>query len=550
MASKKLTFNEDAREALLTGVNKLADAVAVTLGPKGRNVVIEGEYQSGFTSTKDGVTVAETVALKDEVENAGAQMVKEVAKQVNYDAGDGTTTATVLARAILTEGFKHILAGSSPIEVKRGIMRATDAIVDRLKEVSTPVKGNDAIQNVATISANNDDEIGKIIGVAIEQVGSDGVITVENSGGRDTFLETVEGMQIDSGFLSMYFINNQVEQKVQLEDPCILLYDKKITSIKDIVKPMEYCIAQNKSLLIIADDVDGEALAGLIVNKARGTLNCAAIKNDGFGKYKTEKLEDIAVLTGATLCNSTKGMKLSQFKTDWFGTAKTVTIDQSSTVIVDGNGKIDRITERIDDIKGFMEFIDSDYDLEQLQIRLGKLAGGVAIIKMGADSELEMKEKKYRVEDALNATRAAVDEGVVSGGGTALLKAAEYCNDKIGKSCGCQNRDQEIGYSIVMNACKSPFNYIMNNAGLNADVIANEVSRSKKKNAGFDARNEEHVDMLKSGIIDPVKVTRTAIEKAASVASTMLTTDCVITSIKEDGSEADAGMSGGGFGIG
>ena len=549
MASKQLTFNEDARVALLAGVNKLADAVAVTLGPKGRNVVIEGEYQSGFTSTKDGVTVAETIALSDEVQNAGAQMVKEVAKQVNGEAGDGTTTATVLARAILTEGFKHILAGASPIEVKRGIMRATDAIVDRLKEDSTPVKGDDAIKNVATISANNDEEIGKIIGVAIDQVGSEGVITVEDSGQRDTYLETVEGMQLESGFLSMYFINNQVEQKVQLEDPCILLYDKKITSIKDIVKPMEYCIAQNKALLIIADDIDGEALAGLIVNKARGTLNCAAIKNPGFGKYKSEKLEDIAVLTGATVCNSTKGMKLSQFKSEWFGTAKTVTIDQSSTVIVDGNGKVDQIADRIDDMKSFMEFIDSDYDLEQMQQRLGKLSGGVAIIKMGADSELEMKEKKYRVEDALNATRAAVDEGVVPGGGTALLRAAEHCSEKIGVSCGCQNRDQEIGYDIVMNACKAPFNYIMNNAGLNADVIANDINKSKKKNAGYDARNEEHVDMFKAGIIDPVKVTRTAIEKAASVASTMLTTDCVITSIKEDGAEADPGMMGGGFGM-
>tara|TARA_R110000744_G_scaffold116509_5_gene217995 strand:- start:3008 stop:4654 length:1647 start_codon:yes stop_codon:yes gene_type:complete len=548
MDSKNMIFDEEARKALLSGVNKLADAVSVTLGPKGRNVVMEGEYGEGYVSTKDGVTVANAIALKDKVENAGAQMVKEVANQANAVAGDGTTTATVLARAILKEGFKHVLSGANPVEVKRGINIATNQIVDNLKDLSEEVEGQEAIKNVASISANNDEEIGKIIGAAMDQVGTEGVITVEESGTRETFLETVEGMQLDGGFLSPYFINNQQEQKCMMEDPMILLYDKKITTIKDIVRPMEYCIAQNKPLLIIAEDIDGEALAGLIVNKARGTLNCAAIKNPGFGKYKAEKLEDIACITGATVVNTSKGMKIDKFQAEWFGTCKTVTMDNKSTVLVDGSGTLEEITARIDDMKGFMEFIDSDYDMEQMQQRMGKLGGGVAIIKMGADSELEMKEKKFRVEDALNATRAALDEGIVAGGGTALIKAAEgiTVDPKL-----LANSDQQIGFDIVTKACKAPFNTIMENAGLNADVILQKItSASKVKNAGYDAREDVIVDMLKVGIIDPVKVTRTALEKASSVAGTMLTTDCVITSMDDTKEDPNQNMMGGGFGIG
>jgi|21_taG_2_1085346.scaffolds.fasta_scaffold00045_43 chaperonin GroEL len=549
---KNLIFDEDARKALLSGVNKLADAVSVTLGPKGRNVVIEGEYGEGFISTKDGVTVANTVDLSDKVENAGAMMVKEVANQTNNVAGDGTTTATVLARAILKEGFKYILSGANPVEVKRGINMATNAIVARLSKISEEVEGSEAIKNVAAISANNDEEIGKIIGAAMDQVGTEGVITVEESGTRETYLETVEGMQLDGGFLSPYFINNQQEQKCQMEDPCILLYDKKITSIKDIVRPMEYCIAQNKPLLIIADDIDGEALAGLIVNKARGTLNCAAIKNPGFGKYKAEKLEDISIITGGTVINTSKGMKLDKFQAEWFGTCKNVTIDSKSAVLVDGAGTLEEITARIDDMKGFMEFLDSDYDVEQMQVRMGKLGGGVAIIKMGADSELEMKEKKFRVEDALAATRAALDEGIVTGGGTALVDASISHNidNESSHVNAFENEDQQIGFDIVLKACKAPFNTIMGNAGLNADVILEKIKTSDTKNAGYDARRDEVVDMLEHGIIDPVKVTRTALEKAASVAGTMLTTDCVITKEPNEDEDPNQNMMNGGFGIG
>ena len=547
MESKQLIFDEEARQALLKGVNVLADAVSVTLGPKGRNVVIEGEYGAGFVSTKDGVTVANTIGLKDQVENAGAQMVKEVANQVNNEAGDGTTTATVLARAILSEGFKYILAGASPVEVKRGIQKATDEIVENLQSISQDVEGSEAIQSVASISANNDEEIGKIISAAMDQVGTEGVITVEESGTRETFLETVEGMQLESGYLSPYFINNQQEQKVQMEDPCILLYDGKITSIKDIVRPMEHCIAQNKPLFIIAEDIDGEALAGLIVNKARGTLNCAAIKNPGFGKYKAERLGDVATITDATVITPSKGMKLDKFQADWFGTCKNITTDNKNTVIVDGAGTLEEITARIEDMKGFMEFLDNDYDLEQMQQRMGKLGGGVAIIKMGADSELEMKEKKYRVEDALNATRAALDEGIVPGGGTALIQAA----NAVDAPTDLENHDQKIGFDIVKKACLSPFNQIMENAGLNPEVIWNKVQASEYNGAGgYDARTGAIVDMFKNGIIDPVKVTRTALEKASSVASTMLTTDCVITTLpgaeKEDPNQ---NMMGGGFGM-
>ena len=543
--SKNLVFDEAARKALLSGVNKLADAVSVTLGPKGRNVVFEGEYDEGFISTKDGVTVANTIVLNDNVENAGAQMVREAATQTNNVAGDGTTTATVLARAILKEGFKHILSGANPVEVKRGINIATNTIVNKLSEISEDVEGTEAIKNVAAISANNDEEIGKIISAAMDQVGTEGVITVEESGTRETFLETVEGMQLDGGFLSPYFINNQQEQKCQMEDPCILLCDKKITSIKDIVRPMEYCIAQNKPLLIIADDIEGEALAGLIVNKARGTLNCAAIKNPGFGKYKKEKLEDIAIIAGGTVVTTSTGMKLDKFQADWFGTCKSVTIDSKTAVLVDGAGTLEEITDRIDDMKGFMEFLDSDYDMEQMQVRMGKLGGGVAIIKMGADSELEMKEKKFRVEDALAATRAALDEGIVSGGGTALVNASST----IEAIDSLENDDQKIGFDVVIKACRAPFNAIMENAGLNADVIMEKINSSKSKNPGYDARQDDVVNMLKCGIIDPVKVTRTALEKAASVAGTMLTTDCVVTKQEKQDDSPNQNMMGGGFGI-
>ena len=525
METKQLIFNEDARKALLKGVNTLADAVSVTLGPQGKNVVIEQQYN--FVSTKDGVTVANDINVDDKVQNAGIQMVKEVANQANNLAGDGTTTATVLAHDILKEGYRKVMNGSNPIELKRGMDTAVKAIVESISDQSKDVADNEAIKNVGTISANNDSTIGNLIASAMEKVGTDGVITVEESRGVEDELEVVEGMQFDKGYCSPYFITNQQKMMVQMEDPFILLYDRKLTSLKSLVKILEYCIAQSKPLVIIAEDIDGEALAGLIVNKARGTLDVAACKAPGFGEKRKDILEDIACLTNATLVSVDKGMKLEQFDPEWFGSAKLITMDNKQTTIVDGVGEAEVIQERCSEIQRMIDETNSPYEREGMQERLGKLLGGVAIMKIGANSELEMKEKKDRVEDALAATRAAIDEGIVPGGGIALMKARENATD-----LPFENDDQREGHSIVLKACSAPFSSIMENAGLNSEVIWNKLG--EEDNRGYDARSEKYVDMFEAGIIDPAKVTRVALEKAVSVAGTMLTTECVLTRIKKE----------------
>ena len=537
--AKKLNFGADARSKMLEGVEKLSMSVSATLGPKGRNVVFEkhGEYHS----TKDGVTVAKQIELEDEVENSGVQIVKDVASQVNEEAGDGTTTATVLAHAILKEGYKRISNGSHNIDLKRGIDKAVKVITEKLKDYSVDVNGNEEIMQVGTISANNDEQIGAIISNAMEEVGTDGVITVEDSSTAQDELEIVEGMQLSQGYLSPYFINNQQEMQVQLENPLILIYEDRLTSLKKLVKCLEYCIAQDKPLFIIADDIEGEALAGIIVNNARGTLKCACIKAPGYGDNKSTTMEDIAALTGAKVVSSKKGMTLDKFDPSWFGTTKVLTCDKRSTTIVDGGGTADEITARIEEIKALIDNSESNYDKEQMQERLGKLTGGVAIMRIGAESEIELKEKKDRVDDALAATRAAVDEGIIPGGGVALMRVAN--NIDIKDEIECDNDDQKTGVEIVIEACKSPFNRIMENAGLNPEVIWNKID-STNKSSGFDARTETVVDMFEAGIIDPVKVTRVALEKAASVAGTMLTTECLITSIKEDKNEPANPMTG------
>ena len=509
--SKKLDFGADARLELLKGVEKLAEAVSVTLGPKGRNVVIEkshGEYHS----TKDGVTVAKVIELEDALQNAGAQMVKEVANQVNDEAGDGTTTATVLAHSILKEGFKRVMNGSSPIELKRGMDIAIKDVVSRLKELSRDVSDNDEIFQVGTISANNDEVIGRLIAEAMDTVGTEGVITVEESRTAENSLETVEGMQFDKGYMSPYFINKQSEQLVQMEDPYILLYDGKITSLK--------------------------ALAGLIVNSARGTLKVAAAKAPGFGDKRTANLEDIATLTGATVISTKKGMKLEKFTGTEFGTARLVNCNSKTTTIIDGAGDAGQIETRIKDIQTLINDSQSAYETEALQERLGKLAGGVAIIKIGAESELELNEKKDRVEDALAATRAAVDEGIVAGGGIALRRACDH----IGEDKEFENDDQKQGYNIIINACKAPFDTILANAGQNGEVIWTLLSPCKDE-MGWNVRKGDSFDMFEEGIIDPTRVTRTALEKAASVAGTMLITECVITELPDE-DESSPGQFG------
>ena len=540
--AKKLDFSTDARTELFKGVDQLAEAVRTTLGPSGRNVVIEKDFGI-YHSTKDGVTVAKEIELEDAVQNAGAQMVKEVANQVNDEAGDGTTTATVLAHSILKEGYRKVMNGANPIELKRGMDIAVKQVVKAIDESAIEVTSNEEITQVGTISANNDATIGNLISSAMEKVGNDGVITVEESRTADDELEVVEGLQFDKGYCSPYFITNQQSMLVQMEEPLILLYDRKLTSLKSLVKTLEYCIAQSRPLVIIAEDIDGEALAGLIVNKARGTLQVAAAKAPGFGDMRKDMLEDIATLTGGTVVSVDKGMKLENFNPDWFGTAKVVTMDNKQTTIVDGYGEAESIQKRCEEITTMIDNSSSSYEKEGMQERLGKLIGGVAIMKIGAGSELEMKEKKDRVEDALAATRAAIDEGIVPGGGIALMKARRSATDLTG-----ENASQTEGISIILKACSSPFNSIMENAGLNADVIWNTIeANTKMKNAGYDARNEKVVDMLEAGIIDPAKVTRVALEKAVSVAGTMLTTECVVSKIKSDDNAPVNPMAGMGF---
>jgi len=536
--AKDLKFGHDARIELMGGVDKLADAVKATLGPKGRNVVLEknGEYHS----TKDGVTVAKDISLEDPIQNAGAQMVKEVASQANDVTGDGTTTATVLAQAILTDGYRRVANGANPVELKQGIDLAVKEIVAELGSLSKDVKTSEEITQVGTISANNDEHIGKLISAAMDKVGHEGVISVEDSNTAEDELEVVEGMQLDKGYSSPYFINNQGAMQVEFQDPMIMIYDARLNNLKNLVKPLEYCIAQDKPLFIIADDIEGEALAGLIVNNARGTLKVACIKAPGYGDRKTEILGDIAALTGATVISPTKGMKLDKFDPSWFGSTKSLTCDNKTTVIVDGGGTAESIEARIEEIKNQIDNSDSPYETEGLQTRLGKIAGGVALMKIGAQTELELNEKKDRVEDALAATRAAIDEGVIAGGGVTLMRLGHTWNFDYGTT-----NDINAGIDIIRKAIQEPFNIIMENAGLNADVIYNKLDDTN----GYDARNEKVVDMFQAGIIDPVKVTRVALEKAASVAGTMLITECIVTNKKEDNNNSEANPMAGMMGM-
>jgi chaperonin GroEL len=537
--AKRITYSEDARQAILRGVNKLADAVKVTLGPRGRNVVIEKKFGSP-TITKDGVTVAKEIELKDEIENAGAQMVREVASKTSDTAGDGTTTATVLAQAIYREGIKNVTAGANPMDVKRGIEMAVKAAVESIDKLAKPVEGKD-IAHIGTISANSDDEIGNIIAQAMEKVGKDGVITVEEARGLDTVLEVVEGMQFDRGYLSPYFVTDPERMESVLENAKILIYEKKVSSMKDLLPILEQTARQGKPLLIIAEDVEGEALATLVVNKLRGTLNVAAVKAPGFGDRRKAMLEDIAILTGGKLISEDIGVKLENVKWEDLGDAKRVTIDKDNTTLVtdtDDKSRKEAIAGRVKQIRGLIEDTTSDYDREKLQERLAKLVGGVAVIKVGAATETEMKEKKARVEDAMHATKAAVEEGIVPGGGVALLRAIAAVEAV--KAEG----DVKVGVNVIRRALEEPFRQIVFNAGKEAAVLLNEI-KLKGGNWGYDARNDEVVDMIDAGIIDPAKVTKQALQNASSIAGLMLTTEALISEIKEDEKPQPGGGAGG-----
>ena len=527
--SKKLIFGEEARVGLLSGVTQLADAVSSTLGPKGRTVVIEKSF-GGPSITKDGVTVAKAIDLEDPVENAGAQMVKEAASKTNDEAGDGTSTATVLAHAILKEGFKKIAHGANPIELKRGIDKTVTSVVAYLNDHAKPISSNDEIAQVGTISANNDSSIGAMIAEAMDKVGQNGVITVEEGKTSETELDVVEGMRFDRGYSSPYFVTNAEKMTTELDNPFILLYDKKISNMKDILPLLEQSMQMDRPMLIIAEDVDGEALSTLVVNKVRGTLKVATVKAPGFGAKRIEHLEDLAVLIGATVVNDRVGLSLEDVTLDHLGTAEKVTITKDHTTIVNGFGDPEPVQERIANIASQIEGTDSGYEKEKLQERLAKLSGGVAVIRMGAGSEIEMKEKKDRLDDALNATKAAVEEGIIAGGGT-ILRGYQHFEDDI-----YENEDQILGRDIVVKACKAPFNAILENAGLNAEVVWNKIiTTGDGTSSGYDVRTETVLeDMVDVGIVDPVKVTRIALEKAASVAGTMLTTECVITDIPKD----------------
>ncbi len=537
---KMLEFNSQAREKLKRGVDKLADAVKVTLGPKGRNVVIDKKFGSP-TVTKDGVTVAKEIELEDNFENMGAQMVKEVASKTSDVAGDGTTTATVLAQAIYREGLKNVTAGSNPMDLKRGIEKAVAAVIDELKRISKPVSGKTEIAQVGTISANNDKTIGDLIAEAMEKVGKDGVITVEEAKTTNTTLEVVEGMQFDRGYLSPYFITNPDTMETVLEDPLILIHDKKISSMKDLLPVLEKIAQSGRALLIIAEEVEGEALATLVVNKLRGTLKVCAVKAPGFGDRRKEMLADIATLTGGKVIAEELGNKLENTQINDMGKAKRVTIDKDNTTIVEGAGKQPEIKGRINSIKKQIDDTTSDYDREKLQERLAKLAGGVAVINVGAATETEMKEKKARVEDALHATRAAVEEGIIPGGGVAFIRALSAL-DKV-KVVG----DEKIGVEIIRKALEEPLRMIAANAGHEGSVVANEV-KAKEGAYGFNADTEKYEDLIKAGVIDPTKVARTALENAASIASLLITTEAVIAEKPEDNKKAPAMPGGGGYG--
>ena len=537
MAAKDINYNVDARTSLKLGVDKLADAVKVTLGPKGRNVVIDKKFGAP-TMTKDGVTVAKEIELEDAVENMGAQMVREVASKTSDVAGDGTTTATVLAQAIITEGLKNVTAGANPMDLKRGIDKATTQVLDYLTSISKDVSKKEEISQVGTISANNDFSIGDLISDAMEKVGNEGVITVEEAKSTDTFLETVEGMQFDRGYLSPYFVTNADNMEAEMENPYILIHEKKISNMKELLPLLEKVVQAGKSLLVIAEDVEGEALATLVMNKLRGSFKVAAIKAPGFGDRRKAMLQDIAVLTGATVISEEQGYKLENATLAYCGEARNVTIDKDNTTIVEGKGDHDAVLARINEIKVQIEKTTSDYDKEKLQERLAKLSGGVAVLNIGAATEVEMKEKKARVEDALHATRAAVKEGIVAGGGVALLRAIDAIDTKGFVA------DEAIGAEILKKALEAPSRLIINNAGLEESVVVNKIKESKGSN-GFDARNEKYVDMLKSGIIDPTLVTRTAVQNAASIAGLLLTTEATVSEKPEPPSPMPA-MPGGG----
>ncbi len=523
--AKNITYSLDARSALKSGVDKLAEAVKVTLGPKGRNVVIEKKFGAP-TITKDGVTVAKEIELEDKLENVGAQMLREVASKTSDVAGDGTTTATVLAQALVAEGLKNVTAGANPMSIKRGIDAGRDAVIEALKAQSKDLPDTTQIANVASISANDDQEIGEKIAEAMEKVGKDGVITVEDSKTAETFLEFVEGMQFDRGYLSPYFVTSSETMEAELEEPYLLIYDKKLSNMKDLLPLLEKVVQTGKPILIIAEDVEGEALATLVVNKLRGTFKVLAVKAPGFGDRRKAMLEDIAVLTGGTLISEDAGYKLENATLEYLGTAKRVVSDKDDTTIIDGGGTKDAITARINEIKVQIDKTTSDYDREKLQERLAKLSGGVAVINVGAATEVEMKEKKARVEDALHATRAAVEEGIIPGGGVALLRAQNALDKLTVKG------DLSVGVAILRRALEAPIRQICINAGLEASIVVQNV-REGKDAYGLDARNEEYVDMFEAGIIDPTKVARVAVENACSIAGMILITEAAVTEIPE-----------------
>ncbi len=543
MAAKELGFDVEARARLQTGVDKLAKAVKVTLGPKGRNVVLDRKFGSP-TVTKDGVSVAKEIELEDPVENMGAQMVKEVATKTSDVAGDGTTTATVLAQAIFGEGLKNVTAGTNPMGIRRGIDKAVEHVVEELRGLSTETEGKKAIAQVGAISANNNSEIGELIADAMEKVGKDGVITVEEARGLETTLETVEGMQFDRGYLSPYMVTDPERMEAVLEDPMILIHDKKISNMKDLLPVLEKVAQQGKPLLIIAEDIEGEALATLVVNKLRGTLKVAAVKAPGFGDRRKQMLQDIAILTGGQVISEEVGFKLENAVLSDLGTAKRVVIDKDNTTVIDGAGEGDKIKGRIEEIRVAIEKSSSDYDREKLQERLAKLAGGVAVINVGAATETERKAKKARVDDALHATRAAVEEGIVPGGGVALLRAQKALD-----SLTLEREDEQIGVQILQRALEHPIRQIASNAGVEGSIVVDKVRNSDSVNFGYNAQTETYEDLVEAGVIDPTKVVRSALQNAASIAGLLLTTEAVVVEIPED-EPAGGGMPGGPGGMG
>jgi chaperonin GroEL len=538
--AKQIVYGEQSRQAILRGVNQLADAVKVTLGPKGRNVVLDKKFGSP-TITKDGVTVAKEIDLKDPLENMGAQMVREVASKTSDTAGDGTTTATVLAQAIYREGAKNVVAGANPMDIKRGIEKAVEAVIAEIKKMSKPVSGN-MVAQVGSISANNDETIGKIIAGAMDKVGKDGVITVEESRTLETSLDVVEGMQFDRGYLSAYFVTDAERMETVFENPVILIHEKKISSMKDLLPVLEQVARLGRPLVIIAEDIEGEALATLVVNKLRGTLQAAAVKAPGFGDRRKAMLEDIAILTGGKAITEDLGLKLENIKLDDLGKAKKIVIDKDNTTIVEGGGASGAIEGRVKQIRAQVEDTTSDYDREKLQERLAKLVGGVAVIKVGAATETEMKEKKARVEDAMHATKAAVEEGIVPGGGVALIRAGKVLDSL--KLAG----DQQIGVNIVKRAIEEPLRWIATNAGLEGSIVVQKV-REMKDTEGFNALTDTYEDLVKAGVIDPAKVVRSALQNSSSIASLLLTTEALVSEIPEEKKEAPMpGGHGGGMG--